>query len=116
MGANTGITLDLADNPDRRLVRAAAKLASEEAALPGVGVTVVLPRPSFSWLLGRLMHEHTAGKIAAVVSQIQHPTATIVAFDVRGRPTRKICRSCRIGRGSQEYEQHDDRQHDPECA
>jgi len=83
--ANTGITLDLVDNPDRRLVRAAAKLVSEEAALPGVGVTVVLPRRSFTPLLGRLLHDHTADKIAAAVSQIPHAAATIVPFDVRGR-------------------------------
>jgi amino acid transporter len=83
--ANTGITLDLVDSPDRRLVRAAAELVSEEAALPGVGVTVVLPRRSFTPLLGRLLHDHTADKIAAAVSQIPHAAATIVPFDVRGR-------------------------------
>jgi amino acid transporter len=83
--ANTGITLDLIDTPDRRLVRAAAELASAEAALPGVGVTVVLPRRSFTPLLGRLLHDHTADKIAAAVSQIPHAAATIVPFDVRGR-------------------------------
>src|SRR6266498_1004941 len=83
--ANTGITLDLVDNPDRRLVRAAAELVSEEAALPGVGVTVVLPRRSFTPLLGRLLHDHTADKIAAAISQIPHAVATIVPFDVRGR-------------------------------
>ncbi len=85
VGANTGITLDLVDNPDRRLVRAAAKVVSEEAALPGVGVTVVLPRRSFTPLLGRLLHDHTADKIAAAVSRIPHAAATIVPFDVRGR-------------------------------
>ena len=83
--ANTRITLDLIDNPDRRLVRAAAELVSEEAALPGVGVTVVLPRRSFTPLLGRLLHDHTADKIAAAVSQIPHAVATIVPFDVRNR-------------------------------
>jgi hypothetical protein len=83
--ANTRITLDLVDNPDRRLVRAAAELVSEEAALPGVGVTVVLPRRSFTPLLGRLLHDHTADKIAAAVSQIPHAVATIVPFDVRNR-------------------------------
>ena len=83
--AGTGITLDLLDNPDRRLVRAAAELVSEEAALPGAGVTVVLPRRSFTPLLGRLLHDHTADKIAAAVSQIPHAAATIVPFDVRGR-------------------------------
>jgi amino acid transporter len=83
--AYTGITLDLIDTPDRRLDRAAAQLAREEAALPGVGVTVVLPRRSFTPLLGRLLHDHTADKIAAAVSQIPHAAATIVPFDVRGR-------------------------------
>jgi hypothetical protein len=83
--ANTRITLDLIDNPDRRLDRAAAELVSEEAALPGVGVTVVLPRRSFTPLLGRLLHDHTADKIAAAVSQIPHAVATIVPFDVRNR-------------------------------
>ncbi len=83
--ANTGITLDLIDTPDRRLDRAAAKLASDEAAQPGVGVTVVLPRRSFTPLLGRLLHDHTADKIAAAVSHIPHAAATIVPFDVRGR-------------------------------
>jgi hypothetical protein len=83
--AHTGITLDLIDNPDRRLDRAAAELVSEEAALPGVGVTVVLPRRSFTPLLGRLLHDHTADKIAAAVSQIPHAVATIVPFDVRNR-------------------------------
>jgi amino acid transporter len=83
--ANTGITLDLIDNPDRRLARAAAELVSEEAALPGVGVTVVLPRRSYTPLLGRLLHDHTADKIAAAVSQIPHAAATIVPFDVRNR-------------------------------
>jgi amino acid transporter len=83
--AHTGITLDLIDTPDRRLDRAAATLASQEAARPGVGVTVVLPRRSFTPLLGRLLHDHTADKIAAAVSQIPHAAATIIPFDVRGR-------------------------------
>jgi amino acid transporter len=100
--ANTRITLDLVDNPDRRLVRAAAKLVSEEAALPGVGVTVVLPRRSFNPLLGRLLHDHTADKIAAAVSQIPHAAATIVPFDVRGRLERL---SQRNGQLTEEPEQ-----------
>ncbi|HEY3034773.1 MAG TPA: amino acid permease [Streptosporangiaceae bacterium] len=100
--ANTRITLDLIDNPDRRLVRAAAELVSEEAALPGVGVTVVLPRRSFNPLLGRLLHDHTADKIAAAVSQIPHAAATIVPFDVRGRLERL---SQRNGQLTEEPEQ-----------
>ncbi len=83
--ANSGVTLDLVDCPDRRLARAAAALVSEEAALPGVGVTVVLPRRSFTPLLGRLLHDHTADKVAAAVSRIPHAAATIVPFDVHNR-------------------------------
>ena len=46
---------------------------------------MVLPRRSFTPLLGRLLHDRTADKIAAAVSHIPHAAATIVPFDVRGR-------------------------------
>jgi amino acid transporter len=80
-----GIVLDFIDCPDRRLARAAAELVSAEAAEPGTHVTAVLPRRSYSPLLGRLLHDRTADKIAAVVSRIPHCAATIVPFDVRNR-------------------------------
>jgi len=83
--ADRGIVLDFIDCPDRRLARAAAELVSAEAALPGTHVTAVLPRRSYSPLLGRLLHDRTADKIAAVVSRIPHCAATIVPFDVRNR-------------------------------
>jgi amino acid transporter len=83
--ANTGIVLDFVDCADRRLARCAAELVSAEAALPGVGVTAILPRRGYSPLLGRLLHDRTADKIAAVVSRIPHAAATIVPFDVRNR-------------------------------
>jgi amino acid transporter len=83
--ANTGVVLDLVDCPDRRLARAAAEMVSAEAQLPGVGVTAVLPRRSYAPLLGRLLHDRTADKIASVISQIPHAAATIVPFDVRSR-------------------------------
>jgi amino acid transporter len=83
--ANTGVVLDFVDCPDRRLARAAAEMVSAEAALPGVGVTAILPRRGYSPLLGRLLHDRTADKIAGVVSRIPHSAATIVPFDVRSR-------------------------------
>ena len=79
------IVLDFVDCPDRRLARAAAELVSREAAVPGTHVTAVLPRRSYSPLLGRLLHDRTADKIAAAVSQIRNAAATIVPFDVRSR-------------------------------
>jgi hypothetical protein len=85
VSANTGVTLDFIDCADRRLARCAAELVSAEAELPGVGVTVILPRRGYSPLLGRLLHDRTADKIAAVVSRIPYAAATIVPFDVRNR-------------------------------
>ena len=80
-----GVVLDFIDCPDRRVARAAAELASAEAEQPGTHVTIVLPRRSYSPLLGRLLHDRTADKIAGVVSRIPHVAATIVPFDVRSR-------------------------------
>ncbi len=80
-----GVVLDFIDCPDRRVARCAAELASEEACQPGTHVTVVLPRRSYAPLLGRLLHDRTADRIAGVVSRIPNVTATIVPFDVRSR-------------------------------
>ena len=83
--ADRGVTLDFIDVGDRRLTRAAAELVEREAADPGTHVTVVLPRRSYSALLGRLLHDRTADKIAAVVSRIPRSAATIVPYDVESR-------------------------------
>ena len=80
-----GVVLDFIDCPDRRVARCAAELASSEAGQPGTHVTVVLPRRSYTPLLGRLLHDRTADRIAGVVSRIPNVTATIVPFDVRSR-------------------------------
>jgi hypothetical protein len=45
----------------------------------------LLPRRSYSALLGRLLHDRTADKIAAVVSRIPRSAATIVPYDVESR-------------------------------
>jgi amino acid transporter len=83
--ANRGVTLDFVDVADRRLTRAAAELVEREIADPGTHVTVVLPRRSYSALLGRLLHDRTADKIAAVVSRIPRSAATIIPYDVESR-------------------------------
>ena len=83
--ADRGVTLDFIDVSDRRLTRAAAELVEREVADPGTHVTVVLPRRSYSALLGRLLHDRTADKIAAVVSRIPRSAATIVPYDVESR-------------------------------
>ncbi len=83
--ADRGVPLDFIDVSDRRLTRAAAELVEREVADPGTHVTVVLPRRSYSALLGRLLHDRTADKIAAVVSRIPRSAATIIPYDVESR-------------------------------
>jgi len=83
--ADRGVALDFIDCPDRRLVKAASDLVEREVEDPGTHVTVILPRRSYSPLLGRLLHDRTGDKIAAVVSRIPRSAATIVPYDV---PTR----------------------------
>jgi hypothetical protein len=83
--ADRGVPLDFVDVSDRRLTRAAAELVEREVADPDTHVTVVLPRRSYSALLGRLLHDRTADKIAAVISRIPRSAATIVPYDVESR-------------------------------
>jgi amino acid transporter len=79
------IPLEMIDTPDRRLTRASVELASREAAQPGTQVTVVLPRRGYAPLLGRILHDRTADKIAGVISQVPNAAATIIPFDVESR-------------------------------
>jgi amino acid transporter len=79
------IPLEMIDTPDRRLTRASVELASREAAQKGTQVTVVLPRRGYAPLLGRLLHDRTADKIAAVISQVPNSAAMIIPFDVETR-------------------------------
>jgi amino acid transporter len=79
------VSLEFIDCPDRRLTRAAADLVSHEAETPGTQVTAILPRRSFSPLLGRFLHDRTADKIAGVVSRVPNAAATIIPFDVQNR-------------------------------
>ena len=105
--ADRGVALDFIDCPDRRLTKAATELVQREAEDPGTHVTVILPRRSYSPLLGRLLHDRTADKIAAAISRIPRSAATIVPYDV---PTRvavlqarqaaaKAAKACQARRG-----------------
>jgi amino acid transporter len=79
------IPLEMIDVPDRRLTRASLELVLRESEVAGTQVTVVLPRRSFSPVVSRLLHDRTADKIAAVVSQVPNSAATIIPFDVGRR-------------------------------
>ncbi|HET9081309.1 MAG TPA: amino acid permease [Trebonia sp.] len=79
------IPLELIDTPDRRLARASIELVDREAAPKGTQVTVVLPRRGYAPLLGRVLHDRTADKVAEVISRVPNAAATIIPFDVESR-------------------------------
>jgi amino acid transporter len=79
------IPLEIVDIPDRRLGRASLELVARETSVPGTHVTVLLPRRGFAPALGRLLHDRTADKIAAVISRLPNAAATIVPFDTAQR-------------------------------
>jgi amino acid transporter len=83
------IQLEVIDCPDRRLPHAAQKLLLEtKRNHPDTKVTVLLPRRTYSPLLGRLLHDRTADKMARAVSQVRGATAIIVPYDIESRITR----------------------------
>jgi hypothetical protein len=76
------VPLELVDCPDRRLPNAALEYAVRMTLKPDIELTLLLPRRAYSGFLGRLLHDQTAEKIAAPISQLQRVVATIVPFDV----------------------------------
>jgi amino acid transporter len=90
------LPLDIVECPDRRLSRAALELVADAVADGDTECTVLLPRRTFAMGWQRLLHDRTADKIAAVVSQVPHVSATIVPYRVskswaeRGRSYRRL--------------------------
>jgi hypothetical protein len=83
--------LRLVDCPDRHLSRTAQELILQElASYPDTKATVLLPRRTYSPLLGRLLHDRTADRMARAVSRIPDATAIIVPYDVGSRISRLV--------------------------
>ena len=76
------VMLELIDCPDRRLASAAMDYAIRATISPDVEVTLLLPRRSYTPVLGKLLHDQTAEEIARPISQLPRVVATIVPFDV----------------------------------
>jgi amino acid transporter len=78
--------LQVVNCPDRHLGRTAHELVSQVLnEYPGTQVTVLLPRRTYSPLVGRLLHDRTADKIARAVSRIPGAAAQIVPYDIESR-------------------------------
>ena len=78
----TGVPLELVECPDRRLIHAVLQFATEACADARTEVTLLMPRRTYSPLLGRLLHDRTADKIAEAVSDVPRVSATIIPFNV----------------------------------
>ena len=79
------LPLDIIECPDRRLGRAAIELVADATLDGDTECTVLLPRRGYRRVWQRFLHDRTADKIAAVLGQVPHVSATIVPFDVGGR-------------------------------
>jgi amino acid transporter len=76
------VALELIDCPDRRLPNAAVDYAIRMTAGSQNELTLLLPRRSYSGLMGTILHDRTAEAISAPISQLQRVVATIVPYDV----------------------------------
>ena len=79
------LPLDIIEVPDRRLGRAAIELVADATLDGDTECTVLLPRRSYGRVWQRFLHDRTADKIAAVLGQVPHVSATIVPFAVGGQ-------------------------------
>lgn len=95
--ALSDVPLELIDCPDRRLPNAAINFALRATENSEVELTLLFPRRSYSFLLGRLLHDRTAEAIAAPISQLPRVVATIVPIDVEriisGKPLAALIRN-----------------------
>ncbi len=86
--ASGRLPLDIIEVPDRRLGRAAIELVADATLDGDTECTVLLPRRSYRRVWQRFLHDRTADRIAAVLGQVPHVSATIVPFAVAGHVRR----------------------------
>ena len=86
------LPLDIIECPDRRLGRAAIELVADATLDGDTECTVLLPRRGYSPVWQRFLHDRTADKIAAVLGQVPHVSATIVPYNLGGRSGERVRR------------------------
>jgi len=93
------LPLDIIECRDRRIGRAAIELVADATVDGDTECTVLLPRRTYAGVWERFLHDRTADKIAAVVGQVPHVSATIVPFAVSGGRVAEVVRAS--GRSAQ---------------
>ena len=79
------LPLDIIETPDRRLGRAAIELVADATLDGDTECTVLLPRRGYRRVWQRFLHDRTADKIAGVLSQVPHVSATIIPYNLPGQ-------------------------------
>ena len=79
------LPLDIIECPDRRLGRAAIELVADATLDGDTECTVLLPRRGYRRVWQRFLHDRTADKIAGVLSQVPHVSATIIPYNLPGQ-------------------------------
>jgi len=80
----TRLPLDVMECEDRRLTRAVLELAAETVADNGTELTMLLPRRGFELGWQRILHDQTADRIAASVTQLDHVYVSVVPYQLKG--------------------------------
>jgi hypothetical protein len=86
------LPLEIIDCPDRRLTRAILELAAQTVADGQTETSILLPRSTYPKIWNRILHDHTADRIADAVGQLDHVNATIIPFRVRATPAARTPR------------------------
>jgi amino acid transporter len=84
------VPLDIIECPDRRLLRAAVELVADATIDGDTECTVLLPRRGYGGGWERFLHDRTADKLAATLSQVPHVSATIIPFNLPGRLSERV--------------------------
>lgn len=77
------VSLELVDCPDRRLHHAVAELALRCTADGETAMTLLVPRRTYTPLLGRLLHPGTGEVLARALDHLPDVAVTIIPFDVQ---------------------------------
>jgi hypothetical protein len=76
--------LELIECPDRSLIRSAVALAAHTVTDGKTEASIVLSRSEDPTIGNRLVDDHTADRIAEAVEGLDHVSATVILFPVRG--------------------------------
>ncbi|MFE7117412.1 APC family permease [Streptomyces sp. NPDC057654] len=95
----TTVPLELLSCPDRRLHHAVLGLALHTTEDSRTALTLLVPRRTYSPLLGRLLHRGTGDQLAKTVEHLGDVAVTILPFDVERAVRRLRARAGAAGQG-----------------